>query len=217
MEKTSSRRITNICVFCGSSSGNTPEFMKAAKELGRVMAERKMHLVYGGGNLGLMGCISKAVQDGGRQVLGIIPKTLADESIIGKTNGEIYIVSGMSERITEMINHADAFIALPGGLGTLEEIFTVTSWANLYIHRKPIGLLNVNHFFDFLLVFLENAKMLGLLSKSAKDIVFTSRKADELIDQLVAYEPKIDPLLSKLDWSDNDRGKKRRVDLNLSL
>ena len=176
-----------------------------------------MHLVYGGGNLGLMGAVSKSVQEGGSQVLGIIPKPLAGEKFIGKTNGEEYLVSGMSERFIEMINHADAFIALPGGLGTLEDIFTITSWANLNIHQKPVGLLNVNHFFDFLLVFLDDAKRLGFISKSAKDIVMTARRADELIDQLQAYTPKIDPLVSKLDWSDNGRGKKRRVDLNLSL
>ena len=120
METTSKRRITNICVFCGSNPGNTPEFIEAAIELGNVMAKRKMHLVNGGGNLGLMGHVSKAVQDIGGQVLGIIPKPLADEGLIGKINGEEIIVSGMSERLIEMINHADAFIALPGGLGTLE-------------------------------------------------------------------------------------------------
>ena len=149
--------------------------------------------------------------------MGIIPKPFDNEILIGKTNGEKYIVSGMSERFTEMINHADAFIALPGGLGTLEDIITVASWANLDIHRKPTGLLNVNHFFDFLLVFLDDAKRLGFLSKSTSDIFLSAEKADDLIDQLLAYEPKIDPILSKLDWSDNDRGKKHRLDLNLSL
>ena len=217
METTSKRRFTNICVFCGTSSGTKPEFVEGARELGRVMANRNMHLVYGGGNLGLMGCISKAVQEGGGQVLGIIPKPLTESHIIGKSNGEECIVPGMSERLTEMINHADAFIALPGGLGTLEEIFTIASWANLNIHQKPIGLLNVNGFFDFLFVFLEDAKRNGFISKPVKDIFLTARTADDLIDQLLAYEPKIDPILSKLNWSGNDRGKKRKVNLDLNL
>ena len=106
----------------------------------------------------------------------------------------------MSERLTEMINHADAFIPLPGGLGTLEEIFTISSWANLNIHQKPIGLLNVNGFFDFLFVFLEDAKRNGFISKPVRDIFLTARTADDLIDQLLTYEPKINPILSKLDW-----------------
>ena len=116
MTESSSRRITNICVFCGSGSGENPIFVDAAKELGRVMAQRKIHLVYGGGDLGLMGAVSKAAQDRGSQVLGIIPKTLAEENLIEKINGEEKIISSMSERLTEMINHADAFIALLGGL-----------------------------------------------------------------------------------------------------
>ena len=154
MSKSSSRRITNICVFCGSGSGENPIFVDAAQELGRVMAQRKIHLVYGSGNLGLMGAVSKAVQDVGSQVLGIIPKTLAEANLVGKMSGEEKIILSMSERFTEMINHADAFIALPGGLGTLEEILTVVSWANLNIHQKPIGLLNVERFFRFSVYFL---------------------------------------------------------------
>ena len=172
MAESSSRRITNICVFCGSGSGNSPKFVEAAQELGRVMAHRKIHLVYGDGSIGLIGAVSKAVQEGGSQVLGIIPRTLAEANLIGKTNGEEKIISSMSERLTEMINHADAFITLPGGLGTLEEILTVVSWANLNIHQKPIGLLNVDYFFDFLFIFLIDIKRLGFLTKSA--VIFLS-------------------------------------------
>ena len=216
MEATSQQRFKRICVFCGSNSGNKPEFIEAAKELGRVMAERNMHLVYGGGNLGLMGSISKAVQDGGGHVLGIIPKPLADEHLIGPTNGDERLVSGMPEQIHEMINTADAFIALPGGLGTFEEMFTVASWAHLNIHQKPIGLLNIEHFFDFLFVFLAEAKRHEFVTKSVQDIFLTATKADELIDQILAFEPKVDPILSKLNWSDNDRGKKRKLDIDLN-
>ena len=158
-----------------------------------------MHLLYGGGNLGLMGCVSSIVQEIDSQVLGIIPKTLAYKNLIGKSNGEKYIVSCMSERLTEMINHADAFIALPGGFGLLEEIFTVESWVNLNIHQKLIGLLKVDHFFNFLLVFIEDSKRLGFISKPVKDIVIITRRIDELIDQLLVYEPKIDHILSKLN------------------
>ena len=127
MAGTSTRKITNIFVFCRSDSGNSPKFVEVAQELGRVMAKRKIHLVYGGGNLGLMGAVSNAVNEGGSQVLGIILKPFNNEILIGKTNGEKYILSGMSERFTKMINHADAFIALPSGLDTLDDIITVAS------------------------------------------------------------------------------------------
>ena len=175
-----------------------------------------MHLVYGGGNCGLMGSISNAVQESGGHVLGIIPKPLADEHLIGPTNGDERIVSGMSEQIQEMINTADAFIALPGGLGTFEEMFTVASWAHLNIHRKPIGLLNIEHFFDFLFVFLAEAKRHEFVTKSVDEILLTATKAEELIDQILDFEPKIDPILSKLGWSDSDRGKKRKLDIDLN-
>ena len=217
MATTSARRITNICVFCGSSPGKHNEFLNLAKEVGKVLAERKIHLVYGGGDLGLMGAVSKAANEGGSQVLGIIPKTLADSNLIGKSNGEELIVSGMSNRLIEMINHSDAFIALPGGLGTMEEIFTVASWAHLNIHRKPIGLLNANHVFDVLLVFLDDQKRLGLLSTEARDIILCADNINDLIDQLQAYVPIINPILSKLDWSDSGSSKRPRIDLNLDL
>ena len=217
MEATSRRRVENICVFCGTSVGTNPQYIEAAQELGRVMAEKNMHLIYGGGNLGLMGTISKAVHDRGSSVLGIIPKPLAEANLIGPSNGEELIVPGMSERLVEMINRADAFIALPGGLGTLEEIFIVLSWANLNIHQKPIGLYNVDGFYDFLCVFLEDARRNGFVTKPLKELLFTARTAQDLFDQILAFEPQIDPILSKIKWSEDDRGKKRRINLDLNL
>ena len=190
--------------------------MEAAKELGRVMVEKNIHLVYGGGNLGMMGTISKAVQEGGGHVLGIIPRPLADEKLIGPTNGDERIVLSMSEQIREMINTADALIALPGGLGTFEEVFTVASWGHLNVHQKPIGLLNIEHFFDFMFVFLAEAKIHGFVTKSVDDIFLTATKAEELIDQILAFESKLDPILSQLDWTDNDPSKKRRLDIDLN-
>ena len=193
MESTSQQRIKKICVFCGSNPGNKPEFIEAAKELGRVIAKRNMQLVYGGGNLGLMGSVSKAVQDGGGHVLGIVPTALVDSNLIGPTNGDERIVSSIHEQIREMINTADAFIALPGGLGTFEEMFTVASWAHLNIHQKPVGLLNIEQFFDFLFVFLAETKRHEFVTKSVHDIFLAATKAEELIDQILAFEPKLDP------------------------
>ncbi|KAL5855531.1 hypothetical protein ACOSQ4_005333 [Xanthoceras sorbifolium] len=127
MENTILRRFTNICVFCGSSSGKNKEFEEAAEQFGKVLADKKIHLVYGGGNLGLIGRVSKAAYDGGSQVFGIIPKALSVGGVIDNTIGEVQIVSNMHECKVEMFSYADAFIALPGGLGTLEELLEVTS------------------------------------------------------------------------------------------
>jgi len=134
MASSSSHQIRNICVFGGSSLGKEKEFLESANHLDQVLAERKIHLVYGGGSLGLMGGVSIAAFLGGNQVLGVVPKALAKEDIIGKTIGEELQVSTRSDRINAMFDHADAFIALPGGLGTLEEIFHIFSWAHLNIH-----------------------------------------------------------------------------------
>jgi uncharacterized protein (TIGR00730 family) len=136
MAGSSSPQIRNICVFGGSSLGKEKDFLESANHLGQVLAERKIHLVYGGGSLGLMGGVSIAVFLGGSQVLGAVPRALAKKDLLGKTIGEELQVSTISERLNTMFKHDDAFIALPGGLGTLEEIFHISSWAQLHIHHK---------------------------------------------------------------------------------
>jgi uncharacterized protein (TIGR00730 family) len=167
MTGSSSHHIRNICVFGGSSSGKEKEFLESANHLGQVLAERKIHLMYEGGSLGLMGGVSITVFLGGNQVLRVVLKALAKGDIIGKTIGEELQVSTMSDRMNTMFNHVNAFIALPGGLGTLKEIFHIFSWAQLHIHHKPIGLLNVNGFYDNLLSFLDQAVEQKFLTSSA--------------------------------------------------
>jgi uncharacterized protein (TIGR00730 family) len=157
MSGSSSNHIRNICVFGGSSPGKEKEFLESTNHLGQVLAERKICLVSGGRRLGLMGGVSIAAFLGGSQVLGVVPKALAKGDFIRKIIGEELQVSIMSDRMNEMFNHANAFIALPGGLGKLKEIFHIFSWAQLHIHHKPIGLLNVNGFYDNLLSFLDQA------------------------------------------------------------
>jgi len=166
MAGSSSHHIRNICVFGGSSPGKEKEFLESANHRGKLLAERKIHLVYGGGSLGLMG-VSIAAFLEGNQVLGVVPKALAKGDIIGKTIGEELQVSTMFDRMNAMFNHVDAFIALPGGLGTLEEIFHISYWAQLHIHHKPIGLLNINGFYDNLLSFLDQAVEQEFLTSSA--------------------------------------------------
>jgi uncharacterized protein (TIGR00730 family) len=129
MTGSSSHQIRNICVFGGSSPGKEKKFLESANHLDQVLAERKIYLMYGGGSLGLMGAVSIAVFLGGSHVLGVVPKALAKGDIIGKTIGEEPQVSTMFDRLNTMFNHTDAFIALPGGLGTLKEIFHISSWA----------------------------------------------------------------------------------------
>ena len=144
--------------FCGSSPGKEKEFTESANHLGQILAERKIHLVYRGGNLGLMGGVSIAAFVGGSQVLGAVPKALANGDIIGKIIGEKLQVSTMYDRMNMIFNHAEAFIVLLGGLGTLKEIFHISSWAQLHIHHKPIGDLHcLNGFYDNLLSFLDQA------------------------------------------------------------
>ncbi|KAL5823842.1 hypothetical protein ACOSQ4_021742 [Xanthoceras sorbifolium] len=206
-----SRRFSNICIFCGSSSGKNREFEEAAEQLGKVLAEKKIHLVYGGGNLGLMGRVSKAAYDGGSQVLGIIPKALSIGGVTGNTVGEVQIVSDMHERKAEMFSNADAFIALPGGFGTLEELFEVTSWAQLKIHQKPIGLLNVNDFYDSLLSFLDHYVEKEFISPQARRILVTASNVHQLIEQLEAFVPEYDITTSKLDWLVDEGSKKRKL------
>jgi len=216
MAGSTARNIKHICVFGGSSPGKEKEFLEAANTLGNVLAERKIHLVYGGGSLGLMGSVSTAAFLGGSQVLGIIPKALAKQNITGKTVGEELKVSTMPERIAAMLEHSDAFIALPGGLGTLEEIFQIASWAQLNIHRKPIGLLNVNGFYNSLLFFLNHAVEQNFITSSARQIIISATTAEQLIDQLQTFIPEIDPS-NQLDWSTTGSRNKQRLDLSLSL
>jgi uncharacterized protein (TIGR00730 family) len=217
MAGSSSHQIRNICVFGGFSPGKEKEFLESANHLGQVLAERKIHLVYGGGSLGLMEGVSIAIFLGGSQVLGLVPKALAKGDIIGKTIGEELQVSTMSDRLNAMFNHVDAFIALPGGLGTLEEIFHISSWAQLHIHHKPIGLLNVNGFYDNLLSFLDQVVEQKFLTSLARQIIIFVATAEQLIDQLQSFILVIDPFMSRINWSTMESCKKLRLDLSLRL
>ena len=217
MEVSSTRKFNSICVFCGSNLGKNGEFIGAANNLGRTLAERKIHLVYGGGSLGLMGSVAISAYVGGVKVLGVIPKCLTVQNITGMTIGDELKVSHIQDRMPNMVNNADAFIILPGGFGTLEELFQIVSWAQLNIHQKPIGILNVNGFYDGLLSFVDHAAKKGFISTSARRIIISAPTPDQLIDQLLAYVPKPDPVLANVDWSNRNNGRKRKLNLTLSL
>jgi uncharacterized protein (TIGR00730 family) len=161
--------------------------------------------------------VSIATFLGGSQVLGVVPKALAKEDIIGKIIGEELQVSRMSNQMNAMFNHSDAFIALPRGLGTLEEIFHISSWAQLHIHHKPIGLLNVNGFYDNLLSFLDQVVEQKFLTSLARQIIIFVATAEQLIDQLQSFILVIDPFMSRINWSTMESCKKLRLDLSLRL
>ncbi|XVE62123.1 hypothetical protein DITRI_Ditri06bG0093700 [Diplodiscus trichospermus] len=179
MEGNLSRQIKSICVFCGSNPGKNAKFVDAAHNLGRVLAKRKIHLVYRGGSLGLMRCMPTAAHVGGSQVLGIIPITLAEGNFVGKTVGEELRVPTMQEKMWKMINNSDAFIALPGGSGTSEKNFQITFWAQLNIHHKPIGLLNVDGLFNKLFSFLDQAWKQNFIPYSARQIFISTSTAED--------------------------------------
>ncbi|KAH9693309.1 cytokinin riboside 5'-monophosphate phosphoribohydrolase LOG1 [Citrus sinensis] len=147
-----------------------------------------------------MGLVSQAVYDGGRHVLGVIPKTLMPREITGDTVGEVKAVSGMHQRKAEMARQADAFIALPGGYGTLEELLEVITWAQLGIHDKPVGLLNVDGYYNSLLSFIDKAVDEGFIAPAARYIIVSAQTAHELICKLEEYVPKHSGVASNLSW-----------------
>lgn len=195
-----SSKFRSICIFCGSSSGKKASYQEAAIELGNELVQKKVNLVYGGGSIGLMGLVSQVVHDGGCHVLGVIPKSLMPKEFTGESVGEVKVVSDMHERKAEMARWADAFIALPGGYGTLEELFEVITWAQLGIHTKPVGLLNVDGYYDSLLSFIDFAVDEEFVSRKARSIIVSAPSAKELMRKLEEYEPNPDELVRKLVW-----------------
>lgn len=193
-------RFKRICVFCGSSQGKKASYHDAAVELGNQLVARSIDLVYGGGSIGLMGLVSQAVYGGGRHVIGVIPKTLMTPEISGETVGEVRPVADMHQRKAEMARQSDAFVALPGGYGTLEELLEVITWAQLGIHHKPVGLLNVDGYYNSLLTFIDKAVEEGFINPSARRIIVLAPTAQELMDKLEEYEPYHDRVASTLNW-----------------
>jgi len=181
--------ISSICVFCGSQTGLKPAYREAARLMGQELASRKMGLVFGGGRIGMMGAVADAVLAAGGHVTGIIPQALADKEIAHGGVQELRLVSSMHERKQLMSESADAFVALPGGLGTLEELFEVLTWAQLGIHAKPVGLLNVSGYFDSLLRFFDEMVGQGYVSAVERNRLRVAESPAALIDDLLTFEP----------------------------
>lgn len=181
-----SNSFRRICVFCGSNSGKNQIYREAAKDLGKVIALQGMELVYGGGNIGLMGEIARSVLENNGRVMGVIPQKLYDQ-VEHVELSDLYIVKNMHERKAKMYDLADGFIALPGGIGTMEELAEVLAWYQLGYHCKPIGILNINSFFQNFALFLDHMVKEGFLREEHRDILIVEENSLNLIEKLVQY------------------------------
>ncbi|XP_074591366.1 cytokinin riboside 5'-monophosphate phosphoribohydrolase LOG1-like isoform X3 [Curcuma longa] len=200
-------RFKRVCVFCGSSPGKRSSYQDAAVELGQELVARKVDLVYGGGSVGLMGLVAEAVHSGGGHVIGIIPRTLMRKELTGEQRfGEVRSVASMHQRKAEMARHSDAFIALPGGYGTLEELLETISFAQLGIHRKPVGLLNVDGYYDALLAFIDKAVEDGFIQPFQRHLFVSAPNAKDLVQKLEEFAPVDDAVVSELSWQQEQVG-----------
>ena len=184
-----SRLLRRVCVFCGSALGSRPVYAERTREFGSLLAKRNIGLVYGGGNIGLMGVLADAVLAGGGKVIGVIPKALVEREVAHHGVTELRVVQTMHERKALMADLADAFIALPGGFGTLEEFFEVLTWGQLGFHRKPCGLLDVEGFFAPLFHALDRMVAEGFLRTEHRQLILGAPQAGALLPLIENFTP----------------------------
>jgi hypothetical protein len=177
-----------LCIYCGSSPGARASYAEAATTCGLALAQRGIALVYGGGNVGMMGMLADAVLDAAGQVIGVIPHHLADKELAHPRATTMHRVASMHERKQLMADLSDGFIAMPGGIGTLEELFETMTWLQLGLHRKPIGLLNVDGFFDAMLSFLDHMVEQRFLKAEHRDLLLVDDDIGRLLDRMAAFE-----------------------------
>ena len=175
----------SICVYCGSRPGTEPAFAEAAREVGLWIAQNKGQLVYGGGHNGLMGMMADACLQAGGRVVGVIPKALVEKEWAHSGCSELHVVENMHERKRLMAERADAFLAMPGGIGTFEEFFEVWTWRQLGYHDKPVGLLNINGYYDSLLTFLSTAVQQGFMNAEQMQLIRSGTNTELLLKSLV--------------------------------
>ena len=182
--------VKNVCVYCGSRKGEDPAWEAAARALGREMAGRGMGLVFGGGAVGLMGVIADEILSAGGEVVGVIPWGLSSTEVTNEAVTELIHCDTMHERKALMEQRSDGFIAMPGGYGTLDELFEILTWSQLGLHRKPVGVFNTGGFFDHLLAYLDETTARGFISRAHRDIIKASADPAEMLDAMEAYEPE---------------------------
>jgi len=178
-----------VCVYCGSNPGRLPVYREIAAELGRELVRRDLALVYGGASIGVMGAVADAVLENGGEVIGVIPQSLATREVAHTRLSELIVVTSMHERKALMAELADGFVALPGGWGTFEEIFEVLTWAQLGIHSKPCGLLNIANYFDHLALFLQHAMDERFVREEYRPMIIMEQEPTVLLDRFSTYQP----------------------------
>jgi len=183
----------SICVFCGSSLGALEVYAEAAAATGRAIAEKGYLLVYGGAKVGLMGTVADAALAAGGEVVGVLPRALQEKEIGHEGLNELHLVGSMHERKALMAELSDAFIALPGGVGTLEEIFEVWTWGQLGYHKKPCGFLNIEGYYDHLIAFLDLQTREGFTKKVMRDMVQIAETPEDMLERFGSYEPPTAP------------------------
>ena len=193
--------IKRICVFCGSSNGIRAIYTEAAQQLGKTIVSNGMGLVYGGGSIGLMGVIADAVLKEKGEVIGVIPHALSSREFAHHGLAELRVVPSMHERKAMMAELSDAFIAMPGGFGTFDEFFEIVTWAQLGLHTKPIGLLNVEGYFDLLLSFINHVLQERFINEDHHRLITTSDNPEKLLLALKSYKPLQKPP-KLIDWKE---------------
>jgi hypothetical protein len=188
--------LRRICVFCGSNAGARPAYRQAAQTVGRLLCRRGIELVYGGGHVGLMGIVADACLSEGGRVIGVIPQALADKEVAHSGLTELRIVKSMHERKSVMAELSDAFLALPGGYGTWEELFEVLTWSQLGIQRKACAILNVEGYYDPLLEMADKALADGFLRAVHRDLLLADIDPERLLDRLSEFEVRAEPGIS---------------------
>ncbi|MXP14871.1 TIGR00730 family Rossman fold protein [Altererythrobacter confluentis] len=178
-----------LAVYCGSASPADPRYIDLAREVGTVLAGRGIGVVYGGGRLGLMGAVAAGALDAGGEVIGIIPEALAGSEVANNDCTELHIVSGMHERKQRFTDLSDGFVTIPGGVGTMDELWEAISWAQLGYHTKPVGLLNAFGFYDHLIAFNRQMADVGFVRPAHQGIMIADESLDKLLERMAAYVP----------------------------
>jgi uncharacterized protein (TIGR00730 family) len=181
----SGEQVRSVCVFCGSSTGFRPGFAASARQVGAALAARGLDLVYGAGHVGLMGILADSALAAGGRVIGVIPQAMVDRELAHNGLSELHVVRTMHERKALMADRAGAFLALPGGFGTVDELFEILTWAQLGLHSRPVGLLNVAGFFDPLLVWIDRTVEEGFLRAQHRQLLIVGDHPEALVDALM--------------------------------
>ena len=181
--------LPRLAVYCGSATPEDPRFMELASEVGRTLAQRGITTVYGGGKLGLMGAVANGAHEAGGTVIGVIPKALANSEVANHDCDELHTVSGMHERKKLFTDLSDGFVTIPGGVGTMDELWEAMSWAQLGYHTKPVGLLNAFGFYDHLLAFNAHMAKVGFVRPAHQNILVAEDTLPALLDRMAEYEP----------------------------